>query len=90
VNEAIERGRRPDDDDATFVCECGRIGCTQKLRLRRSEYEAVRDSFNRFIVVPGHEIPDVDEVIARADGCLVARKQGQEAIEVVRRSDVSP
>ena len=87
VNVAIDRGRRPADEDATFVCECGRIGCAEKVRLQRSEYEAVRDAFNRFLLVPGHEIAGVDEVVARADGYVVARKRGEEAVEVVRRSD---
>jgi hypothetical protein len=87
VNEAIERGLRAGDDHATFVCECGRIGCAEKLELGLAEYELVREEFNRFLLVPGHEISGVDDVIERADGYFVAEKRGEESLEMVQRTD---
>jgi hypothetical protein len=78
VNEAIERGRG-DRDDATFVCECGRVGCTEKLQLTIAEYEQVRASFERFLLAPGHEIHGVDTVAEDHDDYLVAVKEGEGA-----------
>jgi hypothetical protein len=76
VNEAIERGRG-ERFDGTFVCECGRIACNAKLRLSLDEYEAVRSSFERFLVAPGHEIAGIDEIAEDHDEYLVAVKDGQ-------------
>jgi hypothetical protein len=46
-----------------FLCECGRLGCNQLIELSRAEYEAVRSNPRRFAIVPGHEIPDVEDVV---------------------------
>jgi hypothetical protein len=87
VNEAIERGRLPHQDDATFVCECGRLECTDKVHLQLADYERVRSGFDRFLLVPGHEVPDVDTVVRREDGYVVAQKLGDEPAELALRTD---
>jgi hypothetical protein len=86
VNEAIERGRLPGSDDGSFVCECGRIGCNTTLSLSLDEYEAVRTSFERFVVVPTHELPPVDRVVERHDGYFVVIKEGQ-AADMAKETD---
>src|SRR4051812_19624290 len=86
VNEAIERGRLPDSSGASFVCECGRIGCNTTLSLSLEQYEAVRTDFDRFVIIAGHELPPVDRVVERHDGYLVVTKQGQ-AAEMARETD---
>lgn len=78
VNEGIDAGRGLKDSQAEigFVCECGRLGCTQMLRVKVSEYEAVRGSGRRFIVAPGHQAPEGEVVVETADGYLVTEKTG--------------
>jgi hypothetical protein len=76
VNEAIERGRGAGDDAQAFLCECGRVGCGTTLSLSIAAYEDVRTSFERFLVVPGHEVQIVDEVVERHDSHNVVAKQG--------------
>lgn len=85
INEAIERGR---DRDATavFVCECGRLGCNERLELSVRRYEAVRTSFERFLVVPGHELAELEDVVERHPGYLVVAKRGT-AGAVAERAD---
>ncbi|HYG97079.1 MAG TPA: hypothetical protein VD741_08215, partial [Solirubrobacterales bacterium] len=56
VNEAIEQGDEG-VETAVFVCECGYLGCTTTVELGIAEYEEVRTDFNRFLLIPGHEIP---------------------------------
>ena len=87
VNEAIERGRLGNRSDAAFVCECGRLGCNDTLSLSLPEYEAVRTSFDRFFLVPGHELPPVDKVVERHDGYLVVIKAEGEAREMAAETD---
>jgi hypothetical protein len=73
VNEAIERDR-DGTSRATFLCECGRIGCNSLIELPHAAYDAVRSHFDRFFVVPGHEIAGVDEVVERhGDYCVVSK-----------------
>lgn len=86
VNEAIERGSE-DSGRAGFVCECGYMGCTKSVQLTIDEYEAVRSSFDRFLVLPGHEIEAVDEVVERHREYLVVIKRESEAREMASRSD---
>ena len=79
VNEAIQRGRQ-DDETAVFVCECGSLGCATTLEMPVTEYERVRTDFERFVVVPGHEIPDIEDVVERARGFTVVAKRGEAAV----------
>jgi hypothetical protein len=86
VNEAIEpRGRAA--GAAVFVCECGHLGCSETLKMRIGDYEAVRTSFDRFLLVPGHEIDEVDEVVERYETHLVVVKRKPVAREMARASD---
>jgi hypothetical protein len=85
VNEAIARGRR-DPAAATFLCECGRLGCTTKLELGIADYERARTSFDRFVLAPDHEIAPVDEVIVRRPGFIIVAKRGP-AAQVAQRTD---
>ena len=39
-----------------------------------AEYERVRADPTHFAVLPGHEIPDVEDVVGRNEGFLVVRK----------------
>ena len=62
----------------TFViaCECAHIGCIDMVTLRREEYEAVRRHDRHFVVRRGHEVLEVEDVVAGFDGCLIVEKRG--------------
>jgi hypothetical protein len=74
VNEAIERGEE-DTGSGVFLCECGRLGCSTTIELPLDDYEAIRTDFERFLVAPGHEIEDIDQVVERHPGHLVVVKR---------------
>jgi hypothetical protein len=91
VNEGIERGQWPGEEDSLtgFRCECARLGCTELIELTLHQYEHVRSNPRRFIVVPGHEHPDVEVVVERGPGYLVVEKldqAGDKAVETDPRS----
>ena len=94
VNERVRElaataGSRERDPVASFVCECGRADCTETVELTVAEYERVRADPTHFVVVPGHEIPDVEEVVERHERYDVVRKhdgEAQIAIETDPRS----
>jgi hypothetical protein len=85
VNEAIERG---DSGPApVFVCECGYLGCNETTSLSIRDYESVRTDFDRFFLIPGHEIDTVDRVVERYPEYLVVVKLEPEAKEMAREGD---
>lgn len=88
VNEGIERGQWPGDEDTPvgFRCECARLGCNRLVELTVREYEEIRSHPRRFVLLPGHEIPDVETVVATAPGYVIVEKLDQ-AGEVAERAD---
>ncbi len=63
----------------TFICECSRRGCLDRVELTRSEYEHVRAKGTRFFVVPGHENAAVEIVAERFPNYLIVQKTGTAA-----------
>ena len=57
-----------------FVCECGNPTCTAILELTVAQYEAIRADSRRFIVLAGHEIADLETVVAHEAGYAVVEK----------------
>lgn len=85
VNEAIERGRQTREGLLGFVCECGRLGCTEIIELTLAEYEAVRADSRRFAVRHGHQVGPED-VLETHERYLVVAKRGS-AGEVAEFND---
>ncbi|MBW3609530.1 MAG: hypothetical protein KY463_14540 [Actinobacteria bacterium] len=69
----VHRGRTQ-PDYAGFVCECGDGDCDTTIRVELDAYEAVRQDDMLFIVVPGHQAPDSEDVVDSGDGYLIVRK----------------
>jgi hypothetical protein len=79
VNDRIEEvGERltvvPADEKLDFRCECGQQMCDSFISLTVREYEHVRADNDRFAVVPGHEDPQIERVVERAERYLVVDK----------------
>ncbi len=69
----------PGDGALELVCECGDENCTRAIRLTAREYEGIRSDEAQFVVVPGHERSDVEDVVSEEDGWIVVRKRGEAA-----------
>src|ERR687887_187477 len=64
LSENVEaQGIAPEGGLVEFHCECGRDGCTERVRMTVAEYEHVRADNDRFAVVPGHETPEMEAVV---------------------------
>ena len=77
VNERVEELNETFGEisgDFSVVCECGDLACLQQITLSRDAYERTRAHPARFIVKPGHEAPDLEEVVERAAGFVVIEK----------------
>jgi hypothetical protein len=65
VNERIEEAARrtaPLDMEAGFVCECAALACTERLPITLVDYEQARSEPTWFVVLPGHERPEVERL----------------------------
>jgi hypothetical protein len=80
VNERIEdlaETFQLKDEPLDLVCECGDAACVRRITMTRTEYEELRSEPRQFAVHPGHEYPDVEEVVERRKGYdIVSKNQG--------------
>lgn len=85
LNEAVfrEANERIEELNQTFaavtqklvlVCECGDGQCVEKISMSPEAYEDLRADAALFAIVPGHEIPDVEQVVAQREGYDVVKK----------------
>jgi hypothetical protein len=89
VNERIEDlaiTHADEDHIYEFLCECSNAHCDLRLSLPLSIYEQARADSTIFIVAPGHDLPEIEEVVLRGDGFQLVRKQG-EAAELAEEKD---
>jgi hypothetical protein len=59
-----------------WLCECSDLDCVGRIELTDDEYEAVRRHGARFVLLAGHEQLDIERVVARHTGYVVAEKTG--------------
>ena len=55
---------RPTGERFPFLCECGNRSCFDIVLLLLDEYEAVRDDSNAFVIVPGHNDRETEEIVS--------------------------
>ena len=78
INDRIEYQRPRNGESAdTFVCECVRADCGGTLDLSIGEYALVRSNPRRFVVLPGHDEPEVESVVEIHPGYVVVEKRGE-------------
>jgi len=89
VAEVAEQFVADDTRDSrySFSCECGDRACAEQVALTTAEYEAVRAEATRFVLVPGHEVPDLEQVVERHPDYLVVEKSDPDAEHVARETD---
>ena len=82
LNEQVELVAQPLSDDGhlfAFFCECSNIDCTLSMPMSLAVYEDVRSDPTTFVVAPGHDLPEIEEVVRRTPDYQVVRKQGDAA-----------
>lgn len=74
LEEDVSRVAAPGERIA-FVCECSHLSCRDAVELTLDEYRELRTTDGeRFALVPGHEILEVELVVHRLDGHVVVEK----------------
>ncbi len=78
INEGLRRDleKLPSQPEMVpFVCECGLSVCSATVEMSIPEYETVRASSRRFVLVPGHELPQTENVVDRHQRYFVVEKK---------------
>lgn len=79
----------PSDEPLNVVCECLDTACADRITISARELERARSSASRFIVLPGHEDGDYEEVLERHAGFLIVAKDAA-LIERLRAEPDAP
>jgi hypothetical protein len=77
ISEAAARLTHPSDNPKPvvgFFCECGTKGCRERVQLTTAEYERIRLTASTFVVVPGHEIDSIEQVLERTPRFFVVQE----------------
>jgi hypothetical protein len=64
---------------AVFSCECADLSCIEQIDMTLDEYEAVRSDPNQFLVLAGHVVTNVENIVGEHDGFVVVAKIGEGA-----------
>ena len=75
------------DELIGFVCECGRLDCSEPMQLTGAEYAHVRSDGALFAVKPGHELPEAETVVEEHEGYVVVRKHEDGPAQLAREAD---
>jgi hypothetical protein len=87
INERLESQLPADRNDRlSILCECADPDCTQRISVTPDEYAAARARPRQFLLVPGHELTEIEEVVNRADRYEIVRKQG-DAGKIAEQTD---
>ena len=84
LNEALFRAanermsdweeRHENQGSELYHCECADLDCLEKVQLTKADYEHVRADSAHFLVVAGHDRPDIETVIESRDGWALIEK----------------
>jgi hypothetical protein len=71
-------------DAPAFLCECSNVDCSDLIYVPAATYQEVRRDPRRFFIRPGHDIPDIERVVADHGDFCVVEKTGLAAAQVTR------
>jgi hypothetical protein len=66
---------------ADFICECSDERCAQQVQLTLADYERVRSDSRWFLLVRGHERPEIESVVWVADPDVIVVQKHEEAAD---------
>ena len=74
VNERILEIGDAWDGMHDLVCECSDTSCMGVLTIHVEDYERLRSKPRCFAVLPGHELPEIEDVVERHQHFLIVEK----------------
>jgi hypothetical protein len=90
ANERISaKPETADQPDRThgFICECDDPACGETVSLTKSEYEFVRASPTRFLIMADHEDPQVEQLVTETPRFAIVETLPGTTSRIALRSD---
>ena len=90
VNERIQDVASAFDltsEPLDLICECGDASCVDRISVSPDEYEGIRADPQLFAVAPGHEAPDVEDIVEKRRGYDIVRKREGTPAAIARSTD---
>jgi len=86
VNERIEDGAEQHavSGSLPFHCECGNASCLETIEILPARYAAIVRERYHFLVIPGHEEPQIEQVVEAGPEFLVVEKIGEAREQIDR------
>ncbi len=56
-----------------FICECSSEDCHEAIEMSAKEYEEARKNNRQFVIKPGHEHLDIEQVVHHDDYTVVEK-----------------
>jgi hypothetical protein len=88
VNERIEELAERIGRAGSFaiLCECSHRDCLEGVEVEPDAYRRVRSHPLRFLLSPGHEEPDIENVVEQTAHYVVVEKTGLAAASIRSRA----
>jgi len=90
IQEVDEHLQGPGMDESSlweFICECADETCFERVELLPKEYESVRDDSRQFVIVPGHEVGGIEQVVSRKERFTIVEKTAGEPARIAVETD---
>lgn len=86
VNAGIAAGAKLHSASGTlpFHCECGRASCVEAIEIAPARYEEIVRQRYCFVVIPGHEEPQIERIVKTEPDFLVVEKIGEAREQIDR------
>jgi hypothetical protein len=62
------------EEPVPFLCECSVVTCTESVKLSLTNYREARARAGAFILLPGHDDPQVERIVADGVGYVLVEK----------------
>ena len=62
------------DDQLHFYCECADEKCLERIIMKPSKYQELHKTLRQFIIIPGHDVPQIERIIKKARSYQVVEK----------------
>jgi hypothetical protein len=90
VNERIEELNEAFDEmsgEFVVVCECADPMCAEQIALSREAYERTRANSAQFILRPGHQAADIEDLVATEGDYVIVEKHEGEPARLAQKTD---
>jgi hypothetical protein len=69
-----DEGEGAETEPIECLCECSRVECVERIRISKAEWGEVHADPLRFTIACGHEVPEIEQVLARNERYCVIEK----------------